>query len=120
MQVDHRLLSQSQAGMRLIAQATIYNKADFDRLTAYIRENYAPAALEDGSADERLRFFRDTHTALGRLKVLHVVSAEKHHVVVVMEAERGDDYFVNDLEVEEDYPHRITYFDHYRVDVEFN
>ena len=119
MQVDHRLLSHSQAGMRLIAQATIYNKAEFDRLLDYIRGTYAPAALEDGGADERLRFFRDTHAALGRLKVLHVVSAEKHHVVVVMEAEHGDDYFVNDLEVEEDYPHRITHFDHYRVDVEF-
>jgi hypothetical protein len=118
MQVDHRLLSRSQAGMRLIAQTSIYNKGDFERLLTYIRENYAPAALEDGSADERLRFFRDTHAVLGRLKVLHVVSAEKHHVVVVMEAERGDEYFVNDLEVEEDYPHLITHFDHYRVDVE--
>lgn len=105
--------------MRLIAQTSIYNKGDFARLRDYIRENYAPAALEDGSDEERLRFFHDLYRQIGRLRVKHVVSTEKHHVVVVMESERGDDFFVNDLECEEDYPHKITYFDHYRVDVEF-
>lgn len=119
MQVDHRVLSTSQAGMRLIAQTSIYNQGDFERLLSYVRENYAAAALEAGSADERLRFLRNVHAQVGRLRVKHVVTAEKHHVVVLMETERGEDFFVQDLECEEDYPHKVTHFDHYRVDVEF-
>src|SRR5690242_7659375 len=48
------LLVPSNAGMRLIAQLSIFNKGDFNRLRDYISENYAPEALEFASAKARL------------------------------------------------------------------
>ncbi|MEP7294126.1 MAG: hypothetical protein ABI835_20225 [Chloroflexota bacterium] len=105
---DKLALRISQAGMRLIAQMTIYNSGDFERLQTYLVENYHPDLLAVEALDERIDDFRYQYETLGRVRVRQVIGTGKHHVMVLLEAERSDDYFLNELKVEEDYPHRIS------------
>jgi hypothetical protein len=107
---DKPYLVQSQAGMRFIAQMTIYNSGKFDRLRTFIRESYLPALLEAEPISARLAAFRLLHKTLGRLRVRQVVGAGKHHILVLLEAEQTPDLFMQEMIVEEDYPHRITHY----------
>jgi hypothetical protein len=109
---DKPYLVQSQAGMRFIAQMTIYNSGKFDRLRTFIRESYLPALLEAEPVSARLAAFRLWHKTLGRLRVRQVVGAGKHHILVLLEAEHTPDLFMQEMIVEEDYPHRITHYSH--------
>ncbi len=97
----------SQAGMRFIAQMTIYNSGNFERLRSYVAESYHPDVLAQESLEERLDDFRYQYETLGKLRVVQLVGTGKHHVIVLLKAQKVDDYFLNSLEVEEDYPHRI-------------
>ena len=109
---DKGALVTSSAGIRLIAQQTLYNKGDFERLRGYIAENYAESALESQPAADRLADLRVLSGQAGKLRVAQVVGASKHQVVVVMEAQQGDSYYLTQLAVEEDYPHKITLYSH--------
>ena len=100
------LLVPSNAGMRLIAQLTIFNKGDFTRLRDYITENYAPEALEVASAKARLVEFKAIYNMSGKMRIDRVVAADKHQALVVVEGERGDFYMLQ-LTVSEDYPHKV-------------
>ncbi len=112
---DKPYLIQSQAGMRFIAQMTIYNSGKFDRLRTFIRESYLPALLEAEPVAARLAAFRLWYKTLGRLRVRQVVGAGKHHILVLLEAEHTPDLFLQEIMVEEDYPHRITHYTHRTV-----
>lgn len=109
---DQMVLQRSQAGMRFIAQMTIYNKGDFRRLRTYLQEGYAAAALEEESIPERIAVFRQMRAALGRLRIRQVIATDPYHVVVIMEAEKSDDLFLNDMEVDPEYPHPVTRYSH--------
>lgn len=109
---DKPYLIQSQAGMRFIAQMTIYNSGKFDRLRTFIRDSYLPGLLAAEPVAARLAAFRLWYKTLGRLRVRQVVGAGKHHILVLLEAEHTSDLFVQEMIVEEDYPHRITHYSH--------
>ncbi len=96
--------------MRFIAQMTIYNSADFDRLHQFISESYHPDLLVSASVDERVTEFRRWYQSFGKIRVKQVVGTGKHHVIVLVETQAGDGYFLNELKVEEDYPHRVIAF----------
>ena len=100
------LLVPSNAGMRLIAQLTIFNKGDFNRLRDYINENYDPLALEIASAKARLVEFKAVYRMSGKMRIDRVVAADKHQALVVVEGEYGDFYMLQ-LTVSEDYPHKV-------------
>jgi len=104
---DQLALQRSQAGLRLIAQTTLYNSGNFARLRTFIAESYAPALLESMSAGARLLGFRQMRADHGRLRVQQVLAAGPHHVVVLMADEKQGALSLHDLEVEADYPHRI-------------
>ncbi len=101
-------LTQSNAGMRLIALLTLYNQGDFDRLRAYITDHYAPPALAEADAGTQLADWRDRRAALGKLRVEQVVAIGKHQAVVVVQAQQAGDYHALQVAVEEDFPHRVT------------
>ena len=107
---DKLTLRASQAGMRFIAQMTIYNSGDFEPLRTYVAESYHPQLLVEHSAEEWLGEFREWQQDAGKVKVQQVVGASKHQVVVLLASERADDFWLCDLTVEEDYPHRITQY----------
>jgi hypothetical protein len=104
---DVTALRVSQAGMRFIAQMTIYNSGDFERLRTFIAESYHPDLLLLESVDERVAAYREQRERMGKLRVQQVIGTAKHHVLVMLESQNLEDYFLNDLTVEEDYPHRI-------------
>lgn len=101
-------LKQSNAGMRLIALLTLYNQGAFDRLRAYIADNYAPAALVEADAGTQAADWRERRTALGKLRVEQVAAIGKHQAVVVVQAQQDSSFHALQVAVEEDFPHRIT------------
>jgi hypothetical protein len=107
--MDDRLaLRISQAGMRFIAQMTIFNSGNFERLRTFIAESYHPDLLEQKPATARLGDFRNDFAMMGKVRVRQVVGTGKHHVIVLLEAEHDEGFFLSELKVEGDYPHRIV------------
>lgn len=113
---DQAALGKSHAGLRLIAQLRLFNRADFPHLRQFITESYHPDALAEQRVSERLASLRLLHADSGRLRVNQAIAVDPHHVVVMAQTERGG-YVLLDLMVEEDYPHRITAFSHARMPV---
>ncbi|MEO1289144.1 MAG: hypothetical protein AAFV93_15375 [Chloroflexota bacterium] len=110
---DKIALRASQAGMRFIAQAHIYNGGNWERLQQFIRDSYSEAMLETQPVEGRLSMFQTTFDKVGRLKVKQVVATHEHRVVIVVQTETGEHpFFLVDLVVEEDYPHKIISYSH--------
>jgi hypothetical protein len=105
---DKSALVLSNAGMRLIALQTLLNKGDFARLETYIRDNFTAAALEAQPVEDRLAELRAAWEHTGKLRVYQVIGTDKHQVIVLLEAQQAPGFFLHELTVEEDYPHKIT------------
>ncbi len=113
---DRRALLTSSAGMRLIAQTTLYNNGDMARLRSFIAEHYTPTSLEAESAVRRAQAWQIVREQIGRLRVRQVIGFDKLHVIVLMQAERElDALFLNEVYVEEEYPHKIAVYVHQRI-----
>ncbi len=100
----------SHAGIRLIAQLTIFNKADFERLRTYLQDNYADELLEELPAKTRLAELKAIFRLYGKMRVEQVVAAGKHEVIVVLVSERDASVFLSQMAVQEDFPHKVTFF----------
>src|SRR5690606_21836668 len=112
---DRTALQQSQAGMRFIAQMTIYNSGDFRRLRTFIRESYHETALEAETLAERIAIFRQMHAALGRVRIRQLLATDPYHVIVLVETEKSDGLFMHDMEVDPGHPHKITAYSYVRL-----
>jgi hypothetical protein len=108
--MDKLALRKSQAGMRFIAQMHIYNGGDWGRLDAFVRDSYHNDMLAAQSAVERIHILMNVYDKLGRVKVKQVVGTSEHQALVVIEAEKTDSFYLVEMKVEEDYPHKVTYF----------
>jgi hypothetical protein len=110
---DQRALVTSSAGMRLIAQTTLYNSGDLARLQDFIANNYTTASLAEESALRRAQAWGIVRAQIGRLRVRQVIGFDKLHVIVLMQAEyEPDALFLNEVFVEEGYPHKIALYLH--------
>ena len=109
---DKLALRISQAGMRFIAQMTIYNSGDFERLHQFVDESYAEAALAEQPVDARIAEFQQRYATLGKLRVQQVIGTGKHHVLVLLRAQNDDEFYLNELKVDEEYPHLIIEYRH--------
>ncbi len=109
---DKLALRISQAGMRFIAQMTIYNSGDFERLRQFVDESYHCDLLVAQPAEARIEEFRQRYAALGKLRVQQVIGTGKHHVVVLLRAQNDDEFYLNQLKVDEEYPHLIVEYQH--------
>lgn len=105
-------LARSHAGMRLIAQMSLYNKGDFERLRTFIADSYTPGALEMMSAKDRLLDLKMTYRVAGKLRVRQVAATDKHRVIVMMQAQKNNGMYLAQMVVEEDYPHRVIDYHH--------
>ena len=103
-------LAGSNAGMRLIAQCGLLKRGDDARLREFMRTGYTEAALQCCAADERLAALQADQARYGPLKPRQVLALEKHHALVLMQAQVSEVFLLCELKVEEDYPHRITAF----------
>lgn len=115
---DKAALIRSQAGMRLIALLKLLNDVDpgatppnLARLRQFIADSFHPDLLLAVDADARAAALATDRTREGRTRIIQVLGYDPHHVVVLSETERGEYYFLDDLTVEADYPHRITGFE---------
>lgn len=104
---DKDILARSHAGVRLIALATFYNKGDFQRIRAYMKEHYTVAALDVSPIALRLAEMREQFRNEGKVKVRQLVAHDKYHVVVLLETQHGG-LLLEDLVVEQEYPHKIS------------
>ena len=110
---DKVVLRASQAGMRFIAQSHIYNTGNWERLQSFIADSYHVDKLAEQAAEHRLDIFKTTFDKVGRMKVKQVVGTHEHRAIVVVEVEHGElPYFLVDIAVEEEYPHKIIAYSH--------
>jgi hypothetical protein len=107
---DKTALTRSNAGMRLIAQQMLLNRGELDRLRTFIEQSYSPQALETQAVDERLAALQAIQAQTGKMRVYQVLATEKHHVLALMQPEKGGGFYMNEIKVEADYPHRIIEF----------
>lgn len=105
---DQRALSGSQAGMRFIALMKLYNDGHLPRLQQFIQDSFAASLLTEQDAAAHTAEWAARRAAIGRHKVKQVLAAGKHQVAVVVSAEHSEAYYYVEIQVEEDYPHRIT------------
>jgi hypothetical protein len=105
-------LARSHAGMRLIAQTTLYNRGDFERLRTFIADNYRPESLEVMAAKNRLLDLKMTYRVAGKLRVRQVVAASAHHVIVMMQGQKNSNMYLTQMAVEEAYPHKVIDYHH--------
>jgi hypothetical protein len=110
---DQAALTGSSAGMRLLAQMTLFNRGDFDRLGTFIAESYTPAALADEPPAAALERLRDLRASAGPLRVYQVIASDPHRLIALAQSRLSGALFYMDIAVEDDYPHRITAFTHY-------
>ena len=111
MSFDKQLLIRTPAGMRLIAQLTLYNNGDLDRLRGFMEASYAPAALEgDDSLEHRFARFHEQRVRLGRVRIVQLLAYDDHRAIVMLEAEHVTGFSVADLQVDPEYPHPITFY----------
>lgn len=111
-EIDKLALRASQAGMRLIAQTHIYNGMNWERLAQFISDSYHPDTLEEQPVESRVAVFKTSSERAGRLRIKQVLATNEHHVILVLEAEKMDGLFYQEMKVEEEYPHRITAYMH--------
>ncbi len=109
---DKTALRASQAGMRFIAQMTIYNSGNFERLRQFINESYHADLSAERDVDARIEDFRQRYETVGKLQVQQVIATGKQVVVILLKAEKDDEFYLNELKVEEDYPHQIIEYHH--------
>lgn len=112
---DKIALTTNPAGMRLIAQMTLYNAGNWERLRRYIGDSYADLLLAETPSDDRLSSFSNLFQQIGRLRVAQVLALDKYHVVVLMQSEMGGVMQVHDLTVEDEHPHKITQYKRYEI-----
>lgn len=109
---DQLALQQSQAGMRFIAQTTLYNRANFARLKQYIADSYHADQLEQQSVADRLANMQAMYDDIGRVRVKQLLAVNENHVILALSAEKTDNLFYTEVKVEDDYPHKITLYMH--------
>jgi hypothetical protein len=112
---DRFALTTNQAGIRLIALLTVYNRQDFQRLERLIADSYAAELLDDEAADDRLRAVETLYADVGRLRIRQVLALEKYRVVVLAQAERDHGLHVHEIQVDPEYPHKITAYKQYAL-----
>lgn len=107
---NKQLLSQSVAGMRFIAMATLYNRGDFGRLRQYFSEYFSPALFEEQSLSSQVALLKAQRRLYGGLRVRQVVGVGKYEVVVLVESQVEERLSVFHLAVDEEYPHMVFRF----------
>lgn len=110
MENDKLALRASSAGIRFIAQTTIYNTDNAERLRQYIADSYHETLLAEQSVEKRLEEFQALFRHIGRIKVKQVVAVNKETAIMVMESEKDEGFFFTEMRVEEEYPHKIVHY----------
>lgn len=108
--MTQHLLQANPAGIRLIAQTTLYNAGKFDRLHTFVQDSYLPDLLAAQPAADRLTAFERDYAESGKRRILQVIAHEEHHVIVLMLGQLDGDLYLIDIRVEPDFPHRIIEF----------
>ena len=102
-------LARSQAGLRFIAQAKLFNEGGFERLQEYVASHYTDEALEKESVSDRIAALQTLHQQVGRIRVSELVNADKHRTVMILETEKGGLHYAR-VKVLEEYPHKVSQF----------
>lgn len=105
--MDNRAaLGRTPVGRRLIALLTIFNNRDLERLRQYTVESFK------ASPHEQLAAFDQLFAQTGKLRVHQIVVSDEHRVALLTQAQTDDAFYVCEMAVESDYPHKITEFSH--------
>lgn len=103
-------LTRSHAGMRLVAQVSIFNKGDFDRLRQFVNDYYTEEALADTSLKARLAEQKAIYRLSGKLRFDQLIAYGEHEVIAALACEKGDQNYMAHMAVTEDYPHKVLLY----------
>lgn len=112
MMSDKSALVRTAVGRRLIAFYTLFNSGKFERLREFLAENLTAEALAEIPVEERLNQIQADYSQSGRLRVRQVMATDDHHVVLLVQAERDDFIYYDEMRVTEDYPHKVMTYIH--------
>ncbi|MBZ0287907.1 MAG: hypothetical protein K8I30_09860 [Anaerolineae bacterium] len=112
---DRAALGRTPVGRRFIALMTIFNQQQPNRLRQYIDESYSAALLEAAPTEHHLSSYGAIFQQRGKVRVEQVLASEEHRVVVLMQGQADSAYYVYEMAVESDYPHKITTLSHQPV-----
>lgn len=116
MSYEQQVLMKTAAGRRLIAYLTLFNKGDMGRITDYIRDNYSDKAFETRSAEEWLTWTEAIQEQVGKLRIHQVVAVDDYYIVVIVQAQKDDQFYINEYKVDEEHPHKVLKFNHHPAD----
>ena len=105
-----RQIGESKAGRRFIAQMRYYNDGDFRKLRGFMRSGYYDLILMENPVERRLLDLKATRRLHGRLKVAAVEAAEDYAICLILSAEKGGARLRLQMNVNESYPHQVTYY----------
>lgn len=114
---DKIALTGSQAGMRFIAQMKLYNDGDNQRLLTFLSESYSETLLAEQDVHARLAALAAQRASIGRQKVKQVLATGKHQVSIVTTAEHAAQLYYVEVQVQDEYPHKITRFLHAPMEI---
>ena len=108
---EHKVaIARSKAGRRFIAQMSLYNEGDFERLHEFIETGYYNMILMQNPVERRILDLKTTRKLHGRLKVDDVESAEEYSIKVILSTEKNDKRLRLEMIVHEDYPHLVLHY----------
>lgn len=116
MSYEQQVLMKTAAGRRLIAYLTLFNRGDIPRLASYIRDNYSETAFKTRSADEWEQWTADIQEQVGKLRIHQVVAVDDYYIVVIVQAQKDDKFYINEYKVDEEHPHKVLKFNHQPAD----
>jgi CubicO group peptidase (beta-lactamase class C family) len=85
-------LPDSPAGRRVQAYIVAFNSEDDAKMTAFARENIAPAAPAERSAGDRLEMYHRLRDDMGSIAVERVLTAQDDRIALVVRSVKGETF----------------------------
>lgn len=108
-------LVKTAVGRRFIAFLTIANSGDGERLRQYIAENFADEALASSSVEQCWQSLQTIWGMVGKMRVFQVVATDDYQVMVITQAQTDGSFHMNQMQVQEDRPHKILLYAHHMI-----
>lgn len=90
----------------------VFNAGDATALHDYISAYTTDDALAHNSAAEWQEHLARIYAATGAMRAVQVVVSDEYRVVVLMQAQTNNAYYMIDMAISEDYPHKVAAFSH--------
>lgn len=100
-------LTKTKVGRRVMGFMVALNRGDEAHLTNYLKVSITDEGLEQQPLDEWVRELTNIYHATGGMRVFQVVATDEYKIVLMMQAHNNNAFYIMEVAIEEDFPHRI-------------